>query len=43
MYIVATQQVVSTVLVVEWEYPDKKAKIQKPLYYVSKVLHDAKL
>ena len=43
LYIAATPQVVSTVLAVERECPEKKAKVQKPVYYVSEVLHDAKL
>ena len=43
MYIAATLQVVSTILVVERECPEKKAKVQKPVYYVSEVLQDAKL
>ena len=43
LYIAATPQVVSTVLVVERECPAKKAKVQKPVYYVTKVLNDAKL
>ena len=43
LYIAATPQVVSIVLVVERECPEKKAMIQKLVYYVSEVLHDAKL
>ena len=43
MYIVAIPQVVSTVLVVERESPERKAKVQRPVYYVSEVIHDAKL
>ena len=43
LYIAATPQIVSTVLVVERECPEKKTKVQKSVYYMSEVLHDAKL
>jgi hypothetical protein len=40
LYVVATTQVVSTVMVVEWEEPGHVYKVQRPVYYVSKVLSD---
>jgi hypothetical protein len=41
-YISTTTNVVSTVLVVEWEEEGKAHPVQRPVYYVSKVLADAK-
>lgn len=43
LYIKATPQIISTVLVVERECPKKKAKVQRHVYYVSEVLQDSKL
>jgi hypothetical protein len=38
LYVTATPQVVSTALVVEWEEPGHVYKVQRPVYYISKVL-----
>jgi hypothetical protein len=40
LYVVATTQVVSTIMVVEREEPGHVYKVQRPVYYVSKVLSD---
>ena len=42
LYIAATHQVVSTVLVVERETDEHKFPLQKPVYYVSTVLNPCK-
>ena len=41
LYIAAIPQVVSTVLVAERDLEDGLWKVQKPVYFVSEVLHDA--
>ena len=38
LYIAATRQVVSTVLIVEWEEEGKAYKVHRPVYYISEVL-----
>jgi hypothetical protein len=40
LYVTVTTQVVSAVLVVEWEDPGHVYKVQKPFYYISKVLSE---
>jgi hypothetical protein len=42
LYIVATHQVVSTVLVVERSEEGKVHGVQRPIYYLSKVLSPSK-
>jgi hypothetical protein len=42
LYITATTQVVSAVLVVEREKLDMLQKVQRPVYFVSEVLSDSK-
>jgi hypothetical protein len=42
LYILATTQVVSAALVVEREEPGRSQKVQRPVYFVSKVLYDSK-
>jgi hypothetical protein len=43
LYIVATTQVVSATLVVEREEPRRSFKVQRPVYFISKVLFDSKI
>jgi hypothetical protein len=40
LYVVATTQVVSAALTVEREEPEHIYKVQKPVYYISKVISD---
>jgi hypothetical protein len=40
LYVVATTLVISTTLVVEREEPEHIYKVQRPVYYISKVLSD---
>jgi hypothetical protein len=40
LYVVATTQVVSAALAVEREEPKHIYKVQKPVYYISKVISD---
>jgi hypothetical protein len=40
LYIIATTQVVSAALVAEREEPRHVYKVQRPVYYISKVLFD---
>jgi hypothetical protein len=40
LYIVATTQVISAALVVEWEEPGYVYKVQRLVYYITKVLSD---
>jgi hypothetical protein len=42
LYISATNQVVSAALAVEREEPGRSQKVQRPMYFVSKVLSDSK-
>jgi hypothetical protein len=42
LYIAATTQVVSAALVVEREEPGHIYKVQRPVYYISKVISDCK-
>ena len=42
LYIAAGPRAVSGVLVVEREEPDNREKIQRPVYYISEVLHGPK-
>ena len=42
LYIVATTQVVSAALVVEWEKEGHALKVQHPMYFISEVLSDSK-
>jgi hypothetical protein len=42
LYIAATPQVVSTVLVVEWEEEGKNHGVQRPVYFLSEVLSPSK-
>jgi hypothetical protein len=42
LYIAATTQVVSAALVVEREEPGHVYKVQRPIYYISKVISDCK-
>ena len=42
LYIVATGQVVSTILTVEREEEGKAYKVQRPVYYLSEVLTPSK-
>ena len=42
LYIAATGQVVSTVLIVEREEEGKAYKVQRPVYYISEVLTPSK-
>jgi hypothetical protein len=42
LYISATTQVVSAVLVVEREEPRRSQKVQRPVYFVGEVLSDSK-
>jgi hypothetical protein len=43
LYISATTQVVSAMLVVEREEPGRSQKVQRPMYFVSEVLSDSKM
>jgi hypothetical protein len=43
LYISTTTQVVSAALVVEWEEPGRSQKVQRPVYFISKVLSDSKM
>jgi hypothetical protein len=40
LYVVGTTQVISIALVVEWEEPGHIYKVQRPVYYIIKVLSD---
>jgi hypothetical protein len=40
LYVVATTQVISVALVVEQEEPRHVYKVQRPVYYIGKVLSD---
>jgi hypothetical protein len=40
LYVIATTQVISTTLVVKREKPKHIYKVQRPVYYISKVLSD---
>jgi hypothetical protein len=40
LYVIATTQVISTTLVVKREEPEHIYKVQRPVYYISKVLSD---
>jgi hypothetical protein len=40
LYVMTTTQVVSAALVVEWEEPEHANEVQRPVYYISKVLSD---
>jgi hypothetical protein len=40
LYVVASTQVISATLVVEWEEPGHVYKVQMPIYYTSNVLFD---
>jgi hypothetical protein len=40
LYVAVTIQVISTTLVVEQEEPRQVYKVQRPVYYISKVLSD---
>jgi hypothetical protein len=42
LYIAATTQVVSAALVVEREEPERSLKVQRLVYFVSKVLSESK-
>src|SRR4051812_24767092 len=42
LYILATNEVVSAVLYIEWESKGHKFQVQKPVYYVSEVLMPCK-
>jgi hypothetical protein len=42
LYISATTQVVSAALLVKREEPGRSQKVQRPVYFVSKVLSDSK-
>ena len=42
LYIAATMQVVSAVLVVEQEEQGHALKVQRPIYFISEVLSDSK-
>jgi hypothetical protein len=42
LYLAATNHVVSAALVVEREEPGHALKVQRPVYFVSEVLTDAK-
>jgi hypothetical protein len=42
LYIVATDRVVSTVLVVEREEPGHAYGVQRPIYFISEVLSESK-
>jgi hypothetical protein len=42
LYIVATDRVVSTVIVVEREEPGHMHKIQRPIYFINEVLNESK-
>jgi hypothetical protein len=42
LHIAATTQVVSAVLVVKRDEPDKVLKVQRPVYFVSDVIFDSK-
>ena len=42
LYIMATTQVVSTILVVEREEEGHTLKVQRPVYFISEVLYDSK-
>jgi hypothetical protein len=42
LYIAATTQVVSAALVVEWEEEGHALKVQRPMYFISEILVDAK-
>jgi hypothetical protein len=40
LYVTATTQVISAALVEEWEEPGHIYKVQRPVYYIRKVLSD---
>ena len=42
LYVVATTQVVSAALVVEWGEEGHALKVQHPVYFISEVLSDSK-
>ena len=42
LYIIATDHVVSTVLLVEREEPDNAYKVYRSVYFISKVLNESK-
>jgi hypothetical protein len=42
LYITATSQVISVALVVEREEPGHVYKVQRPVYYINKVLSNCK-
>jgi hypothetical protein len=42
LYVVATTQVVSAALVVEWEEAGHALKVQRPVYFINEVLADSK-
>ena len=42
LYVIATMQVVSAALVVEWEEEGHTLKVQHPVYFISEVLSDSK-
>ena len=42
LYIVATTQVVSAALVVEWEEEVHTLRVQRPVYFISEILSDSK-
>ena len=42
LYIMATTQVVSAALVVEWEEEGHALKLQHPVYFISEVLSNSK-
>jgi hypothetical protein len=42
LYIAATNHVVSTVIMVEREEPGHMYKVQRPIYFISKVLNESK-
>ena len=43
LYIVASNHIVSTTLVVEREEPGHPLKVQRPIYFVGEVLSDTKV
>ena len=43
LYVVASNHVVSTTLVVEREEPGHHLKVQQPVYFISEVLTDPKV
>jgi hypothetical protein len=42
LYVLATSNMVSTAIVVEWGESDTNHKIQYPVYFISEVLSDSK-